>query len=192
MYLLNVSLSKYKCINCCSVRMGVCPIRFCVVFLLWTASVGDALRCCIFVCNTCHLSMSAHAWGLMHSKCPRRRTRCWKGACPSGHLRPVETAAWQRHTHLGFFQCGGSCNLSCSSTHSVICVSCVFTVIHKCTIKLLFMYCVHLFVCWVCLRYFASNEAIKLKSLLLSQCVYNLPSIYSCTASQPLSLCRFA
>ena len=69
----------------------------------------------------------------------------------------------------------------------------VFTVDQKCTIKfIVYVLCTFKYLCaeWFALPSF--HEAIKLKSLLLSHCVYNLPSIYSCTASQPLGLCKLA
>ena len=136
---LNVSLIKYKCVECCSVRMRLCIIRICVLFLFWTAFSGDAPKLTIFVWYTCHLGTSAQARHWCIPSAQSSRMRCTKGRVPVGTHTPVETARWQEPQHMGYSQCKSYVGLSFIRTHySYLCN------IHSVLWVLVIVYCVHI------------------------------------------------
>jgi len=138
MYLLNVSLSKWKCIKCCSVRMRVCLIRICVVFLLWTASVGDAPKCSIFVCYTCHWACLRMRGGWCIPSAHAVACVVQGGRAPVGTSDPLR----QRHGKVNrtWDTSSAKVMLTCHlAAHILLFV--LFIVIHKCTLSIVCVLC---------------------------------------------------
>ena len=115
MCILVVSFSLFYCIECCSLRLQMCPKRNCVLILFWTAFPGDAPNW-PFVWYTCHLGTFCTCAVVpefpFEGPVPHHGTDAFqvpgsgrmyptKGACQQWAHRPIETAVMTTATAPG-------------------------------------------------------------------------------------------